>query len=220
MRVMANRKIINKITRIIIGLLGVTLILITTGCEVQKVGSTPSKDYIIDPFPGPPVPPEIVVLPPNCEDGLDNDEDGLIDTLDTDCAEGSEGELPPPPVTILANCDDGLDNDNDGLIDSLDVESCGENGSGETTTAPGIDAPELPDLPPAQLAYCNDGIDNDNDGLIDSLDVDNCGTDGTGELPAADSTGRSPGQEPADCRSPAGCRWQPLASDCKKFWSA
>jgi hypothetical protein len=49
-----------------------------------------------------------------CEDGLDNDCDGLIDGADPDCCTATED----PEVT----CDDGLDNDCDGLIDGADPD--------------------------------------------------------------------------------------------------
>lgn len=46
----------------------------------------------------------------DCEDGLDNDRDGLIDTDDPGCPFPST--FPEDPI-----CDDGIDNDGDGLID-------------------------------------------------------------------------------------------------------
>ena len=55
------------------------------------------------------------VLPPTpeiCGDGIDNDGDGFIDQADPDCV------LPPTPEV----CDDGIDNDGDGLIDHADSD--------------------------------------------------------------------------------------------------
>jgi len=49
-----------------------------------------------------------------CDDGFDNDCNGLIDAADPAC-----GCVPEPEI-----CDDGLDNDCDGLIDSADPD-CG-----------------------------------------------------------------------------------------------
>ena len=45
----------------------------------------------------------------NCTDGLDNDGDGFIDCLDSDCNGVSGCEFGPE-----ATCDDGIDNDGDG----------------------------------------------------------------------------------------------------------
>jgi len=85
-----------------------------------------------------------------CNDGVDNDSDGLVDCMDPDCQ----------TFMICAednaqNCNDGIDNDGDGLVDCADDEcvgflTCVENGK-----------------------LCNDGIDNDQDGLIDCAD-DGC----------------------------------------------
>ena len=49
-----------------------------------------------------------------CDDGIDNDLDGLIDGLDPDCD--------TEPEIIPEKCDDGIDNDLDGLIDGLDPD--------------------------------------------------------------------------------------------------
>ena len=51
-----------------------------------------------------------------CEDGIDNDRDGLTDDEDDACAISSVGET-------LPECGDGIDNDGDGLTDD-DDESC------------------------------------------------------------------------------------------------
>ena len=82
MRIMAKTKIIKKYTGIITGLLGVSVILLTTGCEVQKVGTTPSKDYIVAP-----IPPEAIPWTPAADDGTiqdikNNRIDELMDVLD------------------------------------------------------------------------------------------------------------------------------------------
>lgn len=54
-----------------------------------------------------------------CNDGVDNDGDGLIDMEDPDCSGATE------------ICNDGVDNDRDGLIDMEDPD-CG----GATTLPP------------------------------------------------------------------------------------
>jgi hypothetical protein len=49
-----------------------------------------------------------------CNDGLDDDEDGLIDCEDPDCAAA--------PHCYESSCSDGVDNDGDGQIDCSDTE--------------------------------------------------------------------------------------------------
>ena len=57
-----------------------------------------------------------------CNDGVDNDDDGLIDLLDPGCSQDmdntelNQGELPV--------CADGIDNDDDGAIDYPDDDGC------------------------------------------------------------------------------------------------
>ena len=51
----------------------------------------------------------------NCNDGIDNDGDGLVDCNDPDC-------VFPPTIEQGCNCEDGIDNDSDGKIDSLDPD--------------------------------------------------------------------------------------------------
>ena len=82
-----------------------------------------------------------------CDDGVDNDVDGLIDCFDPDCVGAPncfEGDA--------ATCGDGLDNDGDGTIDCLDIDCAG--------------------IPPCGIEICDDGIDNDGDGVIDCFDTD------------------------------------------------
>jgi len=54
-----------------------------------------------------------------CNDGIDNDGDGLVDLQDPGCesAEDNDEANDPPPA---AQCNDGVDNDGDGLIDLED----------------------------------------------------------------------------------------------------
>ncbi len=55
--------------------------------------------------------------PASCEDGLDNDGDGLVDASDPGCRDANWGLENP-------GCDDGIDNDLDGLTDMADSD-CG-----------------------------------------------------------------------------------------------
>ncbi|MBU1430319.1 hypothetical protein KKF91_07100 [Myxococcota bacterium] len=95
-----------------------------------------------------------------CEDGADNDGDGLIDADDPDCGgclalnQGCGGfpwEGPRPA------CDDGVDNDGDGRVDRADPGCAHEADDDERD---GFE----------RDAACQDGLDNDGDGLIDALD--------------------------------------------------
>ena len=82
-----------------------------------------------------------------CNDGIDNDGDGLIDLSDPGCSSrGDKSELG------TNQCDDGIDNDGDGLIDLNDPGCTSVTDNDETD-------PIIP--------QCNDGIDNDGDGHID-----------------------------------------------------
>lgn len=87
--------------------------------------------------------------PAACDDGLDNDNDGVTDTGDPGCTS-------PADTSELgsAACDDGLDNDNDGLSDF-------RISGGDPGCASPADTSELGNL------ECDDGLDNDSDGLID-----------------------------------------------------
>ena len=87
-----------------------------------------------------------------CNDGQDNDTDGVIDFPDDPgCSSLTDiDERDPLPI---GPCTDSLDNDNDGLIDANDpgcIESLGEQEFNE---------PILP--------QCSNGLDDDADGYVD-----------------------------------------------------
>lgn len=89
-----------------------------------------------------------------CNDGLDNDGNGLADNEDPSCYTPfmDEGD-------IFADlpCADGVDNDGDGLIDALDPQCASRSATAEDGTHD----------------TCTDGVDNNGDGLVDSDDP-NC----------------------------------------------
>ncbi len=89
---------------------------------------------------------------PACSDGIDNDDDGLIDLDDRGCEDADDtNELGPPA------CSDGVDNDFDGETDfPADPGCAGPQDEDE------FNEPVLP--------RCNDGIDNDRDGYVDEQD--------------------------------------------------
>ena len=83
-----------------------------------------------------------------CNDGIDNDGDGVVDGQDSMCiAPTSESGTPP----ALAECEDGNDNDGDGYTDAYDIGCQG----GRTVEG---------------THECNDGMDNDGDYLADGND--------------------------------------------------
>jgi len=123
-------------------------------------------------------------VPAACEDGIDNDGDGLVDYPDDrGCGgpgDGSEESL----------CSNGRDDDGDGLVD-LDDPGCESPADDSETFPPGApgspacddgisdDRDPLTDMrdpgcanpsDPSELSFavgCDDGIDNDGDGQID-----------------------------------------------------
>ena len=117
-------------------------------------------------------------MPPfACDDGLDNDGDGLCDTALSTCTDGS---TPGDPGCADANdldersleapCDDGADNDDDGRTD-FDPATFADPGDHENLPSgegdPGCKDPSWSTESP----QCQDGINNDPgqdpDGHID-----------------------------------------------------
>jgi hypothetical protein len=135
-----------------------------------------------------------------CDDGLDNDCDGLVDNADPDCA----GCIPGAPDDVTC---DGIDDDCNGLIDDgyvAPTTNCGigecaadgtlacVDGSTVDTCAPGSPGTEGP----FGDATCTDTFDNDCDGLTDGADGD-C-------LQTIDCTTFS---DQATCQMCPECRW-------------
>ncbi len=80
-----------------------------------------------------------------CDDGIDNDEDGFTDHGgDPGCEDAAD----PSERSDSIACDNGADDDGDGLADERD---------------PGCAVPHAPREDPE----CDDGLDNDGDGLFD-----------------------------------------------------
>jgi hypothetical protein len=86
-----------------------------------------------------------------CEDGLDNDGDGLADGDDPGCT-GSAGTSETGP------CENAEDDDGDGWTD-LDDPGCADDPAGADEGGTGDTA-------------CNNGLDDDGDGWVDGEDVD------------------------------------------------
>ena len=127
----------------------------------------------------------VVLIPEGCElerdfpciDGLDSDNDDLVDCEDLDCQD--------EPHCVEFQCNNGLDDQGDGRIDCEDPD-CDDhpacNGLAENPCDDGQDSDgdELVDCddPDCVLhlacseVLCDDLIDNDNDGMTDCADLD------------------------------------------------
>jgi hypothetical protein len=92
---------------------------------------------------------------PQCDDEIDNDGDGLVDSADPACQAGGTRESDDPP----AQCGDGIDNDADGLTDDED---------------PGCEDDDDRDEYDGSGAACMDGVDNDGDGKTDYPEDPGC----------------------------------------------
>lgn len=110
----------------------------------------------------------------DCQDGRDNDGDGLTDAAqDPGCDRGSEAsgspstptpDTPAPP-SATNECVDGRDNDGDGLTDRAQDPNCATGTSeGGASQA---------------RSECHDGRDNDGDGLVDAAQDPGCVRDST-----------------------------------------
>jgi hypothetical protein len=102
-----------------------------------------------------------------CNDGIDNDGDGLTDyPADPAC-------IGPYDYSERPQCSDGIDNNGDGVTDY--------SGGDETCSSPTDDTEA--DIPPNGV--CSDGYDNDLDGKVDWPADPNCkSASGQSEGPA------------------------------------
>ncbi len=117
-----------------------------------------------------------------CDDGLDNDGDGLTDCVDPACAQAAICQ-----AIAVEVCGDGLDNDGNGLTDCGDAvcaatvacsppvaENCSDgfdnDGDGHIDCADRACATTSDCLPPP-VEICDDGLDNDANGRIDCEDI-------------------------------------------------
>ncbi|MEJ2500678.1 MAG: multiheme c-type cytochrome [Campylobacterales bacterium] len=96
------------------------------------------------------------VAPAACDDGIDNDGDGLVDLEDPGCTDVSDNNEFNEAAPLPAACEDGIDNDGDGLVDLSDP-GCTDASDSDEYNEP--------------LPECSDGIDNDGDGKINLADA-------------------------------------------------
>jgi hypothetical protein len=125
---------------------------------------------------------QLFFVPAECNDGIDNDGDGLVDAaLDPGCVDNDDNSEQAAHLP----CDDGLDNDGDGLIDTLDsdcssptdpVEGLDLDADDIEDTAdncPGVFNPFQVDTDGNGIGdLCNEHEDFDRDEFADVLD--NC----------------------------------------------
>ena len=121
----------------------------------------------------------------NCSDGNDDDNDGLVDCADDDCAED---------VSCIEVCDDEIDNDDDGDVDCEDDDCFGEevcievcddeidNDADGRTDCEDFDCAEEPRC----AEVCDDGLDNNFNGLTDCAEPSCAVTPGCPETLCAD----------------------------------
>ncbi|MFH1434151.1 MAG: hypothetical protein ABIJ56_00405 [Pseudomonadota bacterium] len=105
-----------------------------------------------------------------CRDQKDNDGDGKIDCLDSNCGylafckiklESMKGD-----ENTEETCSDSFDNDEDGFTDCYDQDCLYLHQCMEQTKA----APAPPPAPENTLEACRDGRDNDGDARVDCAD--------------------------------------------------
>jgi len=109
-----------------------------------------------------------IISQPTCDDGLDEDGDGLVDFPDDPGCDSADDADERSDALV---CDDGVDDDGDGLIDYPADPGCSDP-TDATETSPSL--------------VCDDGSDNDGDGLIDWPNDPGCAssTDGTEVSPS------------------------------------
>lgn len=111
-----------------------------------------------------------------CENGLDDDGDGVADARDPGCDHAWDpDEADEAAVAEAGECANGVDDDADGDVDAADPGCSGTNGDAEGADA--LLCTAAPDGTPrcGTLLFtypCADGQDNDADGTIDAADPD------------------------------------------------
>lgn len=88
-----------------------------------------------------------------CNDGWDNDGDGKIDCMDSDCDKNAN--CSPSMPSTETKCGNNVDDDGDGWTDCADPDCAGAT-----------------PCTPSSEGNCGDGIDNDGDGSTDCSDSD------------------------------------------------
>jgi uncharacterized repeat protein (TIGR01451 family) len=101
---------------------------------------------------------QIVTPTYQCNDGIDNDGDNLVDSADPGCTSPTDNSEYNAVTPTVYQCNDGYDNDSDGYVDYPYDPGCSSY----------TDNTESPyNTPPTYTYQCNDGYDNDGDGYVD-----------------------------------------------------
>ncbi len=106
-----------------------------------------------------------------CADGIDNNNNGLIDLEDPGCINGNDSNenfhdpsCTGPNDIESTGCNDNVDNDGDTLVDRLDP-GCWDNINDPTSYNPNSQGNEN-----RATTQCANGIDDDGNGLVDLAD--------------------------------------------------
>lgn len=117
-----------------------------------------------------------------CDDGIDNDGNGLVDALDPDCRNvfGACGPSPATEDFTFLSCANAQDDDLNGAVDCGDAAcragrklgraGCTNASCGGVTATTATDAAACV-AAEASALHCGDGLDNDGDGAIDCADT-------------------------------------------------
>ena len=98
-----------------------------------------------------------------CNDGIDNDGDGYIDTADPGCANPADRSELNPNV----ECDDGVDNDGDNAVDYNDAGCSGPTDNDETNCGDDVcEGGETQGTCPEDCGYPDSCSDTDNGNII------------------------------------------------------
>jgi hypothetical protein len=113
------------------------------------------------------------VSPGQCNNGLDDDEDGYFDLDDRGCDTLEDAVEGNGAVGVSPRCSNDLDDDGNGAIDFPYDSGC-------------THANDATESPPAVMPACANGRDDDGDGAVDfPADVECQGAGGTDEDPPA-----------------------------------
>ncbi len=130
------------------------------GSHANKVGDTNCENGLDNLEDGP-------THKDPCKDDADNDGDGWIDDDDLDCEiHGDE-----TGISTVA-CNDGQDNDGDGYVDAMDPGCLMALDANEADMVVITITPEDTGTEPYDVFACDDGEDNDGDGWEDIDDPD------------------------------------------------
>jgi len=116
-----------------------------------------------------------IVVDEACDDGVDQDLDGLVDCFDSDCAY---------TAACAEDCTNGVDDNGNGAVDCFDYPYCVDAPAcHETNCTNGIDDDGFGDIDcndsdcvtePACAESCTNGVDDNGNGAIDCLDYIYC----------------------------------------------